>query len=85
MINHQELTKIRIEGHTDSRGSAAGNLRLSQARAESVKTYLIDKGVESNRLVSEGFGEDKPLDPREVAEAWEQNRRVDFFISERSD
>jgi outer membrane protein OmpA-like peptidoglycan-associated protein len=85
LINHQELTKIRIEGHTDSRGSAAGNLRLSQARAESVKTYLIDKGVESNRLVSEGFGEDKPLDPREVAEAWEQNRRVDFFISERSD
>jgi OmpA-OmpF porin, OOP family len=85
LITHHELTKIRIEGHTDSRGSASGNLRLSEARAESVKSYLIDKGVESNRLESEGLGEDQPLDPREVPEAWEQNRRVDFFILERSD
>ena len=85
LMNHHELTKIRVEGHTDSRGSASGNLRLSKARAQSVTTYLIEKGVESARLESTGYGEEKPMDPREVPEAWEQNRRVDFFIMERSD
>ena len=85
LMNHHELTKIRVEGHTDSRGSASSNLRLSQARAQSVMTYLVEKGVESERLESQGYGEDKPLDPREVPEAWEQNRRVDFFIVERAD
>ena len=81
--DHGELTKLRIEGHTDSRGSATSNKALSQKRADAVRTYLIEKGVEAERLVAVGFGEEKPLDPREVAEAWEKNRRVDFFVAER--
>ncbi len=82
---HPELTKVRIEGHTDSRGSAAYNLSLSKKRAASVRQYLIDQGVPAGQLVSEGYGESKPLDKANNNAAWEKNRRVDFFIAERSD
>ena len=85
LIAHHELTRIRIEGHTDIRGSSSSNLKLSQARAKAVMAYLTEKGVESERLESEGFGEDKPVDDRATAEAYEKNRRVDFFIVSRSD
>lgn len=83
--DHPELTQIRIEGHTDSRGSAAYNLDLSGRRAASVRQYLVDRGIADSRLVSEGFGENQPLDDRQVPEAWTKNRRVDFFVVERSD
>lgn len=82
---HPELTKIRIEGHTDSRGSDSYNLDLSNRRAASVRTYLIEHGIAPDRLESQGYGETKPIDAREIAEAWEKNRRVDFFVVSRSD
>lgn len=82
---HPEITLIRVEGHTDSRGSAAFNLDLSERRAASVRQYLIDHGLERDRVESKGYGETKPVDPRELAEAWEKNRRVDLFIVERTD
>ena len=85
LIDHPELTKMKVEGHTDSRGSAAYNLDLSKRRAASVMKYLIEAGVEPERLESEGYGESKPLDPAENAAAWEKNRRVDIFILERAD
>lgn len=83
--DHPELTRVRIEGHTDSRGSATSNLSLSQERAASVRAYLVDAGVAPKRLESVGYGEEKPLDPREVEAAWSQNRRVDFWIVSRTD
>jgi len=85
LMQHHELTKVRVEGHTDSRGSASGNLKLSQARAKAVRVYLVEHGVEGERLESEGYGEERPVDDRQVAEAWEKNRRVDFFIVSRED
>ncbi len=85
LIDHPELVRVRIEGHTDSRGTDSSNLRLSQDRAASVRQYLIDAGVAAKRLSSVGYGETKPLDPRETEEAWSQNRRVDFWIEERSE
>lgn len=85
LLDHPELTKIRIEGHTDSRGSASSNLALSKRRAASVMRYLIDKGVEAERLESEGFGETKPLKQGNNEAAWSANRRVDFFVVGRSD
>ncbi len=85
LLDHPELLKVRIEGHTDSRGSADYNRRLSDARAKAVRSYLIGKGVEPERLEAIGYGEDRPVDPRNVPEAWEKNRRVDFFIVERAD
>ncbi len=85
VLDHPELTKIRIEGHTDSRGSASYNKKLSDERAASVRQYLIDKGVEGSRLSRVGYGEEKPIDKANNAKAWEMNRRVDFFVEERSD
>ena len=85
LLDHPELVRVRIEGHTDSRGSDSSNLRLSQDRAASVRTYLVDAGVAAKRLSSIGYGETKPLDPRETEEAWSENRRVDFWIEERRD
>lgn len=85
LIDHPELLKVRIEGHTDSRGGADYNRRLSDARAKAVRQYLVDKGVDGARLDAIGYGEDRPVDPRETPEAWEKNRRVDFFIVERAD
>jgi outer membrane protein OmpA-like peptidoglycan-associated protein len=85
MKDHPELLRLRIEGHTDSRGGDAYNLQLSKDRAAAVKTYLVGKGVEAGRLESEGYGETKPLDKRENEAAWSKNRRVDFFIAERTE
>jgi outer membrane protein OmpA-like peptidoglycan-associated protein len=79
---HPEVKRIRIEGHTDSRGGRDANQKLSQARAEAVRTYLIQAGVDESRLTAVGYGEDKPLDRRETPAAWEKNRRVDFFVED---
>ncbi len=80
LVDHPEITRVRVEGHTDSRGNGPANLKLSKARAASVRDYLIQKGVATDRLESEGYGEGKPLVPGENEAAWTQNPRVDFFI-----
>jgi outer membrane protein OmpA-like peptidoglycan-associated protein len=80
--NNKQLTKIRIEGHTDSDGSDASNLKLSQARTESVMKYLIDKGVEASRLEPVGYGETRPTVPNTTKANKEKNRRVEFAIVE---
>ena len=80
MQDHPEIERVRVEGHTDSRGSDSYNMNLSKERAASVMAFLIDRGIDSARLESEGYGETRPLDPREIPEAWEQNRRVVFFV-----
>ena len=85
MADHPEILLLRIEGHTDSRGDDAYNLDLSKRRAAAVKAFLVEKGVEEARLQSEGYGETRPLDPAENTAAWTKNRRVDFFIAQRSD
>ncbi len=85
LVEHPELVRIRIEGHTDSRGSASYNLELSEARAASVRAYLIQKGVEGNRMESEGFGESRPEVEGDGEAVWARNRRVDFFVVERTD
>lgn len=85
LLEVPQITRLRIEGHTDSRGSASSNQRLSDGRAKAVLEYLVAKGVAADRLVSAGFGESKPLDDREVAEAWEKNRRVDLVVEEWTD
>ncbi len=70
---------LSIEGHTDSKGSQKYNLRLSSKRAEAVKNYLIEKGgIDSNRLTSKGFGEDKPMESNATREGRAANRRVEF-------
>jgi outer membrane protein OmpA-like peptidoglycan-associated protein len=74
--------RVRIEGHTDSRGTRPYNLRLSQARAESVKAYLVGKGISSDRMEAKGYGPDQPIDNNRTAAGRERNRRVEFMITQ---
>ena len=75
--------KVEIQGHTDSQGSARSNLRLSQKRAEAVRTYLIKKSIASDRMVARGHGEEVPIADNRTAEGRSQNRRVEFVITSR--
>ncbi len=75
--------KIRVDGHTDSRGRDKKNLRLSEGRAAAVKAYLIGQGVDSSRLESKGFGEAVPISDNRTKFGREQNRRVEFVITGR--
>lgn len=73
--------KIRIEGHTDSRGSNAKNRRLSQGRAESVRNYIVNRNIDKKRMVAKGYGEDVPISDNRTRHGREQNRRVEFVIT----
>jgi OmpA-OmpF porin, OOP family len=75
--------KVRIEGHTDSRGSDKFNLKLSRGRAASVRKYLLDRGIDAERMIAEGYGEGTPIADNRTAAGREQNRRVEFFITSR--
>ena len=72
--------QIVIEGHTDSVGSAAGNERLSQARAETVANYLRSKGVAKDRLVARGLGSSKPIASNRTRVGRARNRRIEFKV-----
>jgi len=71
---------VRIEGHTDDQGPTHVNQRLSQERADAVRSYLIGKGVSPARLRSVGFGPTRPLQPGESDTARAANRRVEFHL-----
>jgi outer membrane protein OmpA-like peptidoglycan-associated protein len=77
-----QLGLIRIEGHTDDKGSDESNLKLSQERAESVLAYLVEKGVDKARLKAVGLGETKPIADNKSVEGKGKNRRVEFHIEE---
>ena len=83
LTEHPEIRRVRIEGHTDDTGDAAHNEDLSRRRAASVRSWLIDHGIDGERLVSEGFGSRQPLDANVTEEGRAKNRRVAFTILER--
>ena len=74
--------KVRIEGHTDSTGSAALNLDLSERRAEAVKTALLRRGVSFDRIDTVGYGQSLPIASNDTASGRQQNRRVEIIILE---
>ena len=74
--------KIEIQGHTDSTGTLAWNMKLSQMRADSVKAFLVDHGVGADRLTTKGLGPNEPLASNETVAGRRLNRRVDFKPSE---
>ena len=83
---HPELEHIRVEGHTDNRGDAEYNRRLSQGRADAVVRWLVEHGVEDNRLVAVGFGPDRPrIENASTEDEHAQNRRVEFRIVSEAD
>ncbi len=77
LFNFPKAT-LRIEGHTDNIGNAALNQTLSEQRADAVKNYLIQKGIDAKRLISKGFGSSKPLFKDNVGNP--KNRRVEFIV-----
>jgi OOP family OmpA-OmpF porin len=83
--DNPRIQKISIEGHTDDDGKAGYNKKLSQKRADSVMKYLVEHGVEAERLVAVGHGEEIALVPNDSPENKEKNRRVEFIIVEQSE
>ena len=77
---HADLGRITVEGHTDNKGKREVNVKLSQARAEAVKKFVVDKGVPADRITAKGFGPDKPADTNETEKGRENNRRVEFVV-----
>lgn len=80
--DNAQIKKVRIEGHTDSVGDDAKNLKLSQNRANSVMSALIKRGVDPGRMEAVGFGETRPIASNATAAGKAENRRTEFNIVE---
>jgi OmpA-OmpF porin, OOP family len=80
---HPEITKVEVQGHTDSRGRPAHNKQLSQRRAEAVQKALIGRGIAKERLIAKGFGQEVPIADNDTDEGRQKNRRVQFKILDR--
>lgn len=77
LLNKYPETTVRIEGYTDNRGSASGNRKLSEKRANAVAKVLVDElGISPERVSAEGFGDAKPVASNDTEEGRAQNRRV---------
>ncbi|MCL2778838.1 MAG: OmpA family protein [Polyangiaceae bacterium] len=85
ILHHPEFLLIEIAGHADERASDEYNLRLTQARVNSVMNALVERHVQKDRLRSKGYGEFCPEDPGHNEAAWEKNRRVEFKIVKTKD
>jgi OOP family OmpA-OmpF porin len=79
-INNIKLEVVIVIGHTDWIGTNAYNQRLSVRRAEAVKAYLVSKGIEKNRIYTEGKGENQPVADNKTAEGRAKNRRVEIEV-----
>lgn len=83
--DREEIGQVEVGGHTDNVGRPESNQRLSERRAESVRTYLVREGVDPDRLVGKGYGQMKPIDTNRTSSGRQNNRRVEFRILEMSD
>lgn len=83
VINEYSKTMVQVNGYTDSTGSAATNNSLSLMRANSISNYLRLKGVDANRIVSNGYGSSNPIASNATAAGREQNRRVEIVLINR--
>ncbi|MFN0158533.1 MAG: OmpA family protein [Bacteroidota bacterium] len=71
--------EVEIHGYTDNVGKKASNMKLSQARADAVKEWLVAKGISGDRIATKGFGPDNPIAPNDSKENKQKNRRIEFF------
>lgn len=82
LMRHNPDISVLLEGHTDNKGAASYNLKLSKARAEAVKASLIQPyGIAANRLVTEGYGESKPIASNDTEQGRQTNRRVMVIVN----
>jgi peptidoglycan-associated lipoprotein len=80
LLKHSGLT-VTVEGHCDERGSETYNNSLGKRRAESVKNFLLDKGISTDRLVTVSYGESKPIAFGSNEASWAKNRRVQIVVN----
>ncbi len=80
LMKHKKSLQIEIAGHTDNVGDSENNKKLSQARANAVKNYLVNKGIEAARVVAKGYGEDFPVDTNDTEAGRQNNRRTEVKI-----
>jgi outer membrane protein OmpA-like peptidoglycan-associated protein len=83
LIRHPEIKRVEVQGHTDNSGAADHNRTLSEERAGAVQTWLAQHGVPADKLLSHGYGQEKPLVPNVTPGNRAQNRRVQFIIVEK--
>ena len=81
VLSQNAAVRIRIAGHTDSRGSDEYNLALGQRRAAAAKRYLTDRGIDGGRIEIVSFGEERGVCTDEAESCWSQNRRDEFEIT----
>ncbi len=79
---NQDISQLRLEGHTDARGSEKYNQSLSEQRVIAVADWLVDQGVDHMRLIAVAFGESRPLGPNCSSAGRQENRRTEFHIAE---
>ncbi len=80
-IQNNGDTRIQIEGHCDERGTEEYNLALGERRANTVRDYLISYGIDPARLYTISYGEELPINPEHTEDAWAQNRRSHFLVT----
>jgi peptidoglycan-associated lipoprotein len=79
-LNKYPDVKILVEGHCDERGTVEYNLALGERRAQSAKSYLVDRGIAAGRIQTVSYGEERPLRPESTEQAWAMNRRCEFRV-----
>lgn len=80
VLKENQHLNFEIAGHTDSSGNYKSNVKLSESRAQSVREYLIDKGVDAGRLTARGYGPDKPVASNDTRDGRKMNRRVELVL-----
>ncbi|MGB8656668.1 MAG: peptidoglycan-associated lipoprotein Pal [Candidatus Zixiibacteriota bacterium] len=80
VLKENPTVKTRIEGNCDERGTVEYNLALGEKRASAAREYLIDLGIDADRITTISYGKEKPQYPGHDEEAWSKNRRDDFVI-----
>lgn len=82
LLKENPQVKLKIEGHCDERGTVEYNLALGERRANTVKNYLVNFGIDPSRLSTISYGKERPLDLSSTPEAWSKNRRAAFVITQ---
>lgn len=81
ILKSHPSVKVQIEGHCDQRGGIQYNIALGEKRANGVKKYMEDLGINGDRLTTISFGKERPIDPGTSEEAYAKNRRANFVIT----
>lgn len=82
ILESNSALKIVLGGHADDRGTEEYNIKLSSQRAESIKKYLVDKGIDASRIITYAYGEEYPIAIGQNESSWSHNRRVDISLWE---